>query len=157
MARRLLTLKRTRELKQDGGGLSNYLHGKTVKHLFANNLKGYLARAYANAVVNKTGKKALKGLAAAAIPLAGVSLAVSLTKRRKRQEGGVTSTTNRQAIRSAENAMRNVMFRNKLKRHSSKALLASVLVGVPTALLMRELHKKRNQNTKNDFERQTGG
>ena len=49
------------------------------------------------------------------------------------------------------------MFRNKLKRHSSKALLASVLAGVPTALLMRELHKKRNQNTKNDFERQTGG
>ena len=69
----------------------------------------------------------------------------------------MTSNTNRQAIRNAENAMRNVVFRNKLNRHGSKALLASVLAGVPTVLLMRELYKKRNQNTKNDFERQTGG
>ena len=113
LAHRLLTLKRARELKQDGGGLSNYLHGKTVKHLFANNLKGSLARAYANAVVNKTGKKALKGLAARAVPLAGVGLGLGLglvsgcfvDERRKRQKGGVTSNTNRQAIRNAENAM----------------------------------------------------
>ena len=107
-----------------------------MKHLFANNPKGSLARAYTKAVVNKTGKKALKGLAAAAVPLASVGLGVSLTKRRKRQEGGVTSNTNRQAIRHAENAMRNVVFRNRLKRHGSKALLASVLACVPTALLM---------------------
>ena len=142
-----------RELKQDGGGLSNYLHGKTVKHLFENNLKGSLARAYANAVMNKTGKKALKGFTAAAVPLAGVGLGVSLTKRRKGQKGGVTSNTNRQAVRNAENVMGNVVFRNKLKIHGSKDLLASILAGVPIALLMRELHKKRNQNTKNDFER----
>ena len=111
LTRRLLTLKRERELKQDGGGLSNYLHGKTVKHLFGNNLKGSLARVYANAVVNKTRKKELKGLAAAAVPLAGVGLGVSLTKQRKRQKCGVTVTSNM----NDENAMRNVLFTNKLK------------------------------------------
>ena len=86
LARRLLTLKRGRELKQDGGGLSNYLHGETVKHLFGNNLKGSLARAYANAVLNNTNKKALKGLAAAVVPLAGVGLGVSLMKRTEKDK-----------------------------------------------------------------------
>ena len=93
-----------------------------------NNLKGSLARAYANTVVKGTGKTVLRTLAKTALPIAFVISGalgvwkVKNARKKKTQSGGMTSNMHNQAIRNAENMMRKAVFTNKMRRHGSKAL-----------------------------------